>query len=258
MEQRASTTRCRTATGTPSSASCCSSACWPALHRARGLSALSQPVAPDPLAALDDRALPRRLARRRQPLPHAACSATPPTTRTSASPRTSSMFIERDADPIGLGLLSAVVTLGSFVVILWGLSAAAPLHLFGIDVDDPRLSGLGGADLRGGRHAAHASDRPAADRAQLQPAALRGRLPLQPRARARELRADRAARRRDAPRRERLLDRFGRVVANWMRIMTRHQAAHVLHRRLQSGLGGVSRSSSSARPISPARSSSAG
>ena len=33
--------------------------------------------------------------------------------------------------PIGLGLLNAVVTLGSFVVILWGLSAAAPLHLFG-------------------------------------------------------------------------------------------------------------------------------
>jgi putative ATP-binding cassette transporter len=33
--------------------------------------------------------------------------------------------------PIGLGLLSSVVTLGSFSVILWNLSAAAPLHLFG-------------------------------------------------------------------------------------------------------------------------------
>ena len=33
--------------------------------------------------------------------------------------------------PIGLGLLNAVVTLGSFVVILWGLSEAAPLTLFG-------------------------------------------------------------------------------------------------------------------------------
>lgn len=33
--------------------------------------------------------------------------------------------------PIGLGLLNAVVTLGSFVAILWTLSAAAPLHLFG-------------------------------------------------------------------------------------------------------------------------------
>lgn len=33
--------------------------------------------------------------------------------------------------PIGLGLLNSIVTLGSFVVILWSLSAAAPLHLFG-------------------------------------------------------------------------------------------------------------------------------
>ena len=33
--------------------------------------------------------------------------------------------------PIGLGLLNAVVTLGSFVVILWGLSQAAPLTLAG-------------------------------------------------------------------------------------------------------------------------------
>jgi putative ATP-binding cassette transporter len=40
------------------------------------------------------------------------------------------MFIERTLS-IGIGLLSAVVTLGSFVVILWGLSAAAPLHVFG-------------------------------------------------------------------------------------------------------------------------------
>jgi putative ATP-binding cassette transporter len=33
--------------------------------------------------------------------------------------------------PIGLGLLNAVLTLGSFVVILWGLSEQAPLTLFG-------------------------------------------------------------------------------------------------------------------------------
>jgi putative ATP-binding cassette transporter len=33
--------------------------------------------------------------------------------------------------PIGIGLLSSVVTLGSFVVILWGLSEAAPISLFG-------------------------------------------------------------------------------------------------------------------------------
>jgi vitamin B12/bleomycin/antimicrobial peptide transport system ATP-binding/permease protein len=32
---------------------------------------------------------------------------------------------------IGLGLLNSIVTLASFVAILWSLSAAAPLHLFG-------------------------------------------------------------------------------------------------------------------------------
>ena len=48
--------------------------------------------------------------------------------------------------PIGLGLLNAVVTLGSFVIILWGLSQAAPLTVF--RVDDPRLSRVGGARLR--------------------------------------------------------------------------------------------------------------
>ncbi len=32
---------------------------------------------------------------------------------------------------LGLGLLNSVVTLGSFVVILWTLSATAPLHMFG-------------------------------------------------------------------------------------------------------------------------------
>ena len=40
------------------------------------------------------------------------------------------LFIDRTMD-IGLGLLNAIVTLVSFVVILWGLSAAAPLQLFG-------------------------------------------------------------------------------------------------------------------------------
>ena len=36
--------------------------------------------------------------------------------------------------PIGIGLLSSVVTLGSFVVILWGLSEAAPISLFGLPI----------------------------------------------------------------------------------------------------------------------------
>jgi len=38
---------------------------------------------------------------------------------------------------IGIGLLSSVVTLGSFVVILWGLSETAPLRLFGTDMIIP-------------------------------------------------------------------------------------------------------------------------
>ncbi len=40
------------------------------------------------------------------------------------------LFVERTLE-IGLRLLNSVVTLFSFVIILWGLSAAAPLHVFG-------------------------------------------------------------------------------------------------------------------------------
>src|SRR5689334_6176316 len=40
------------------------------------------------------------------------------------------MFVERTLS-IGVGLLSSIVTLGSFVIILWSLSASAPLQLFG-------------------------------------------------------------------------------------------------------------------------------
>jgi putative ATP-binding cassette transporter len=46
------------------------------------------------------------------------------------------LFVERTLD-IGVGLLSAMVTLASFVVILWGLSAAAPLHIFGSEFAIP-------------------------------------------------------------------------------------------------------------------------
>src|SRR5215831_18218397 len=46
------------------------------------------------------------------------------------------LFIDRTVS-ITVGLLSAIVTLGSFVVILWALSAAAPLHLFGASFPIP-------------------------------------------------------------------------------------------------------------------------
>ena len=40
------------------------------------------------------------------------------------------LFVDQTLN-LGVGLLSAVVTLASFVVILWGLSTEAPLHIFG-------------------------------------------------------------------------------------------------------------------------------
>jgi putative ATP-binding cassette transporter len=46
------------------------------------------------------------------------------------------LFVERTLD-IGVGLLSAAVTLGSFIVILWGLSGASPLTIFGREFTIP-------------------------------------------------------------------------------------------------------------------------
>jgi putative ATP-binding cassette transporter len=46
------------------------------------------------------------------------------------------LFVERTLT-IGTGLLSSIVTLCSFVVILWTLSAAAPFHLFGAEWNIP-------------------------------------------------------------------------------------------------------------------------
>jgi putative ATP-binding cassette transporter len=45
-------------------------------------------------------------------------------------------FVEQTLS-LGIGLLSSIVTLASFVVILWNLSDAAPLHLFGSDIAIP-------------------------------------------------------------------------------------------------------------------------
>jgi putative ATP-binding cassette transporter len=46
------------------------------------------------------------------------------------------MFVEQTLG-ITVGLLSSIVSLASFVVILWGLSAAAPLHIFGSPFEIP-------------------------------------------------------------------------------------------------------------------------
>ena len=103
------------------------------------------------------------------------------------------LFIER-ALTIGIGLLSAVVTLASFVVILWALSAAAPLHLFGTAIG---LSRMGGGYLCDSGDSIHTCDWLAAGPAQFQSAALRSRFPLQFGPRARKFGADCAADRRN-------------------------------------------------------------
>jgi putative ATP-binding cassette transporter len=46
------------------------------------------------------------------------------------------LFVDQTLN-LGLGFLNAVVTLLSFVIILWGLSTAAPLHLLGIEYNIP-------------------------------------------------------------------------------------------------------------------------
>lgn len=46
------------------------------------------------------------------------------------------LFIQYTLE-LGTGLLSSIVTLASFVVILWGLSSLAPLTAFGVNVDIP-------------------------------------------------------------------------------------------------------------------------
>ena len=142
--------------------------------------------------------------------------------------------------PIGLGLLNAVVTLGSFVVILWDLSEAAPLHLFGVTFAIPGYLVWAALIYAIDRHHAHAPDRLAADRAEFPAAALRGRFPLQPGAHAREFRADRLAARRS--RRARAPPRSLRHSSSTTgsRIMKRTEEAHLLHRELFAGLDDLS------------------
>ncbi len=130
------------------------------------------------------------------------------------------MFVERTLT-IGIGLLSALVTLGSFVVILWTLSVAAPLHMFGSRVEYPGLSGVGRADLCAGRHLFHPSDRLAAGRLSISTSSAYEadfRFNL---VRVRENSEQIALLKGERAETERLVDRFGRVVANWLLIMTR-------------------------------------
>ena len=126
------------------------------------------------------------------------------------------LFIEQHAGDRRRAARAAIVTLGSFIIILWTLVGGGAAHAVRREWNIPGYLVWAALIYALRRHLVHASDRPAAGRAQFQPAAVRGRLPLQSGARARELRADRAAHGR-AGRARRLLDRFGRVVDNWLR-----------------------------------------
>jgi len=127
------------------------------------------------------------------------------------------LFVEKTLE-IGIGLLSAVVTLGSFVVILWLLSNAAPLHLFGTQWHIPGYlvwAALIYAII--GTALAHLIGWPLARlnfNQQRFEADFRFNL-----VRVRENAEQIALLAGEAAERERLLDRFSRVVGNWMLIM---------------------------------------
>ncbi|HVZ54162.1 MAG TPA: ABC transporter ATP-binding protein/permease [Pseudolabrys sp.] len=122
--------------------------------------------------------------------------------------------------PIGLGLLNSVVTLASFSVILWTLSATAPLHLFGATWSIPGylfwaalIYAIAGTALT------HLVGRPlVALNFQQQRYEADFRFNL---VRVRENSEQVALLEGEAAERDQLLDRFGRLVGNWMAIMSR-------------------------------------
>ena len=131
------------------------------------------------------------------------------------------MFVNNSLT-IGVGFLSAIVTLGSFVVILWSLSAQAPLHLFGTAFDIPGylvwaalLYALVGTMLT------HFIGWPLVTlnfNQQRYEADFRFNL-----VRVRENSEQIALLGGEPAERERLLTRFGSVVSNWLAIMARQK-----------------------------------
>ena len=123
---------------------------------------------------------------------------------------------------IGLQLLNSTVTLLSFMIILWGLSASAPLHLFGMNFAIPgyllwaaliyAMIGTGLTHLIGrGLIALNFQQ-------QRYEADFRFGL-----MRVRENAEQIALLSGEQAERDRLLSRFGNVVANWMAIMSRQK-----------------------------------
>ncbi|MDP2410759.1 MAG: ABC transporter ATP-binding protein/permease [Pseudolabrys sp.] len=123
---------------------------------------------------------------------------------------------------IGLQLLNAVVTLFSFMIILWSLSAAAPLIVFGVNVAIPGYL-LWAALIYAviGTALTHLIGRPLiALNFQQQRYEADFRFNL---VRVRESSEQIALLDGEPAERDRLLVRFGSVVANWMAIMSRQK-----------------------------------
>jgi putative ATP-binding cassette transporter len=129
------------------------------------------------------------------------------------------LFVDRTLN-IGVGLLSSIVTLFSFVIILWGLSAAAPLHAFGIDFAIPGYL-VWGALIYAifGTALTQWIGSPLVNldfQQQRLEADFRFSL-----VRVRENSEQIALLRGEHAERQRLSERFGRVVGNWYAIMSR-------------------------------------
>jgi putative ATP-binding cassette transporter len=121
---------------------------------------------------------------------------------------------------LGLGLLDSCVTLASFVVILWGLSEDAPLELFGVNIHGYLVwAALFYAVT--GTWLTHLIGWPLiALNFQQQRYEADFRFNL---VRSRENAEQIASLHGEAAERERLLDRFGMVVSNWVAIMQRQK-----------------------------------
>lgn len=121
---------------------------------------------------------------------------------------------------LGLGLLSSIVTLASFIVILWGLSNRAPLHLYGTDIVVPGFlvwCALAYAFL--GTALTHWIGAPLINlyfEKQRNEADFRFNL-----IRVRENSEQIALLKGESAERGHLLHRFGYVIANWYAIMSR-------------------------------------
>ncbi|MCK1570189.1 ABC transporter ATP-binding protein/permease [Bradyrhizobium sp. 174] len=128
-------------------------------------------------------------------------------------------FVEQTLT-IGLGLLSSIVTLFSFVIILWGLSNAAPLHLFGADLMIPGYLCWGALVYAiFGTALTHWIGAPLVNlnfEQQRFEADFRFNL-----VRVRENSEQIALLKGEGAERGRLLDRFGFVIGNWYAIMSR-------------------------------------